>query len=257
MREVLIAEILGKTKEYVLAHPETKLSPAQKRKLKHMQRELSKGVPLAYVLSYKWFYNNKIFVNKSVLIPRPETETLVDLALTWAKQHKPKTIIDIGTGSGAIIVSLKRNLKTKAQFFASDISKKALAVAKRNAKDLKISFKQGNLSTPFSKLLKKNSDKVLITANLPYLHPKQLAEKSISKEPRLALLGGKKGTEKILKLLKELSKFKLKNSLILLEINYDQAKTITVLINKLMPEVKITVHKDLALWDRIVQIQIK
>lgn len=257
MREVLIAEILGKTKEYVLAHPETKLSLTQKRKLKHMQRELSKGVPLAYILSYKWFYKNKIFVNKDVLIPRPETESLVDLAITWAKQHKPKTIIDIGTGSGAIILSLKRNLKTKANFLASDISKKALLVAKRNAKGLKISFKQGNLSIPFSKVLNKNSKNILITANLPYLHPKQLAEKSIGQEPKLALLGGKQGTEKILKLLKELSKFKLKNSLILLEINCDQAKTITALINKLMPEAKITVHKDLALWDRIVEIQIK
>jgi len=257
MHEVLIAEILGKTKEYVLAHPEIKLSPVQKRKLKHMQTLLSKGVPLAYVLSYKWFYKNKILVNKHVLIPRPETESLVDLAITWAKQHKPKTIIDIGTGSGAIIVSLKRNLKTKAQFLASDISKKALTVAKRNAKDLKISFKQGSLSVPFSKLLHKNSKNILITANLPYLYPKQLSEKSISKEPKLALLGGKKGTEKISKLLKELSKFKLKNSLILLEINYDQAKTITTLINKLMPKAKIRVHKDLALWDRIVEIQIK
>ncbi len=257
MRETLIAEILGKTKAYVLTHPETKLSPAQKKKLKHMQTQLSKGVPLAYVLSYKWFYNNKIFVNKNVLIPRPETESLVNLAISWAKQNKPKTIIDIGTGSGAIIVSLKRNLKTKAQFLASDISKKALLVAKRNASGLKISFKQGNLSAPFSKLLNKNSERVLITANLPYLYPKQLSEKSISKEPKLALLGGKKGTEKISALLKELSKFKLRNSLILLEINYNQVKTLSTIIKKLMPGTKITVHKDLASWDRIVEIKVK
>lgn len=257
MREILIAEILKKTKEYVLAHPETKLSPVQKRKLKHMQSQLSKGVPLAYVLAYKWFYNNKIFINKNVLIPRPETESLVILAISWAKQNKPKTIIDIGTGSGAIIVSLKRNIKTKARFLASDISKKALDVAKRNARGLKISFKQGNLSAPFSNLLKKDSNNILITANLPYLEPKQLSEKSISKEPKLALLGGKKGTEKISALIKELSKFKLRNSLILLEINYNQAKTLSAIIHKLMPEAKISVHKDLALWERVLEIKIK
>ncbi|MEK7651979.1 MAG: peptide chain release factor N(5)-glutamine methyltransferase [Patescibacteria group bacterium] len=257
MREILIAEVLKKSKEYVLTHPEIKLSPAQKKRLNKMETLIKKGLPLAYVLSYKWFYGHKICVNKNVLIPRPETETLVDLAISWAKQNKPKTIIDIGTGSGAIIVSLKRNIKTKAQFFGSDISKKTLLVAKQNAKGLNISFKQGNLSSPFTKLLKKNFENVLITANLPYLEPKQLLEKSILKEPRLALVGGKKGLEKIERLLKQLSKLNLKNSLILLEINYNQAKKLSSVIHKLMPKAKTTIHKDLALWDRIVEIKIK
>ncbi|TSC65194.1 MAG: release factor glutamine methyltransferase [Candidatus Doudnabacteria bacterium Gr01-1014_77] len=257
MREILISEILNKSKEYILAHPEIKLSSYQKKKLSKMETLIKKGFPLAYVLSYKWFYGYKIQVNKNVLIPRPETETLVDLAISWSSLNKPKTIIDIGTGSGAIIVSLKRNIKTKTQFYASDISKKALAVAKQNAKGLNIHFKHGNLCSPFSKILKKNPDKVLITANLPYLYPKQLLEKSIQKEPRLALIGGKKGFEKIEQLLKQISKLKLTNSLILLEINYDQAKKLSSVIHKLIPQAKTTIHKDLSLWDRIVEIRIR
>ncbi len=257
MQEILLSEILNKPKEYVLAHPETKLSPAQKRKLKQMQELLHKGVPLAHVLNYKWFFNNKISVNKNVLIPRPETEKLVELAISSAKQNKPQNIIDIGTGSGAIIISLKRALKTKAKFFASDISKKALLLAKTNAKGLKISFKQGSLSKPFSKYLKQHSNRVLITANLPYLKPKELLEKSIAFEPRLALLGGKKGSEKIERLLKELAKLNLKDSLIFLEVNYDQAKKLSETIKKLIPKAKTTIHKDLASWDRIVEIKIK
>jgi release factor glutamine methyltransferase len=257
--EILLAEILGKPKEFLIAHPEIQLTKKQYDKFEKMSKQLKSGWPLAYVLGYKWFYGNKFMVNKDVLIPRPETEQLIDLAFGIAKNNTITQIVDIGTGPGTIILTLRNGLKkSKVNFSASDISAKALAVAKKNAKALKTSgvrFHKGNLLTPFNKSLL-NKSGVLITANLPYLSKKQLAEPSIKREPKLALLGGKRSYDKIEQLLKQTSKLKLSNSWILLEINYDQAKVLAKIIKKYLPKADIKIHKDFSKFDRFVEIYI-
>lgn len=268
--EILVAAILHKSKEWTLAHPEIKLSSRQKQKLREMQKKLAHGEPLAYVLGYQWFHGEKFQVNPNVLIPRPETEILVDLASTWAKKYQPKIVADIGTGSGAIIISLAKefttNKNSRALFFCSDISLKALGTARRNAKKTlgqsstqRIKFVKGNLAAPFEKsLVSARFSNILLCANLPYLSKKELSEPSIKKEPRLALYGGTDSFKIIAKLIKQLASMQkkhksfFKNSALFLEINYDQSKIAKITIKKYLPQARIEIHKDLAGWPRVV-----
>lgn len=259
--ELILSELASKPREFLLSHPDFKITPKQEKEFKQRQQQLQKGLPLAYILGFKWFYNHKFKVNKDTLIPRPETEQLVDLATKTFLTLKPNGVIDIGTGSGAIIVSLSDYFKknTKAKWYASDISKSALKVAKLNAKRLlkknDISFKQGGLLKPHLNALKKH-DSLLILSNLPYLFPAQMKEPSIKHEPKGALLGGKKGYETIFKLLLEISELNPKKAVILLEINFDQGKTIKKEVLRLFPKSKVKIHKDLHKHDRIVEIEI-
>ncbi len=255
--ELILAALLNKPVEHIIAHPDLKLAPDQARKFLQMKRQLAQGLPLAYILGYRWFYGYRFLINKNVLIPRPETEQLVDLAAQLTRKYNHTIIADIGTGSGAIIIALKKTLsKSTAQFYAVDLSDKALMTAKLNAKNLKtrINFIQGNLASP---LLKKLQGKnILITANLPYLSAKELREPSIKHEPKLALYGGKKAHLKIELLLKQLAQAKFKRADILLEINYNQAKTIKNLAKKYLPNARVTVYKDLNSLERVIVIAI-
>lgn len=253
-QEAVLADILGKPKEFVIAHPEIKLNKAQQARFNLASRKLKSGWPLAYVLGYKWFCGCRFEVNRSVLIPRPETEQLVDLAARMIKDKRVKMVIDIGTGSGAIIVSLA-NSKGPV-FYASDISARALAVAKKNARRIatdKIIFKKGSLLSPFKSIAGANN--VLITANLPYISKKELKEPSIKFEPKLALYGGKKSHFKIEQLLKQLSELGLKKSYLILEINWDQEKILKQKIKKYLPNASIKVHKDFNNYSRFLELQ--
>ncbi len=255
--ELILSELTHKSREFLLSHPDFKITSKQEKEFEKKQRELKKGLPLAYVLGFKWFYTHKFEVNKDTLIPRPETELLVDLAIKSARKLKPQAIVDIGTGSGAIIVSLRNAVKNKSDYHASDISKGALKIAKRNAQSIlqrnDITFKQGSLLKPHLSTLQKYNS-LLVLSNLPYLAPSQMSEPSIKYEPKGALLGGKKGHELILKLLQEISTLKAKRITILLEFNYDQGKLIKEEALKLFPKSKVGVYKDLNGHDRIIEI---
>lgn len=268
-KEILLAEILGKSKEFILAHPDTKLTTGQKLKLKKMKQKLSEGLPLAYVLGYRWFRGEKFEVNKNVLIPRPETELLVDFASSWAKKHKPAIVADIGTGSGAIIISLAKVLKnSRASFFGVDISLKALENAKRNAKSIlgeksatSLKFIKGNLAELLEKsFVSARFSNILLCANLPYLSKKELREPSIQSEPQLALYGGKNSFNLIASLIKQLGRMQkeyksnFKNSAIFLEINYNQPGVAKRTIKKFLPEARIEIYKDLAGWPRVAAV---
>ncbi len=256
INEILLSEILRKPKEFIIAHLELRLTAAQRARLRKMQRQLQAGAPLAYVLGYQWFFGDKFIVNKNVLIPRPETEQLVQLALDYARKNRPEIIADIGTGSGAIIISLAKNLAPrKTKFIAVDISPKTLAVAKLNAKsakDLQIEFCKGSLVEPIAKKI--SGKNVLITANLPYLSTKELNEPTIKKEPKLALYGGKKSHQLIEKLINKLAQINFKETEILLEINYNQAGILKKIIKKYLPNAQVRIYKDLAGRNRIVEI---
>ena len=175
-----------------------------------MQSQILAGEPLAYVLGEKWFYGQKFFVNSNVLIPRQETELLVEYALKTIKRNRPSAIYDIGTGSGAIAISVAYN--SKQQVIAVDISVKALIIAAKNARA--ILSKNWRLLKPLqSDLLKKIAripGNSIICANLPYLSKSELNERSINKEPVLALHGAYKGDSSsaatIFALLQQISK---------------------------------------------------
>lgn len=161
--EILLAFVLEKPKEFLYTHPEYKLTATQIKKFKKLVNCRKEGEPVAYLTNHKEFYGLNFYVDKNVLIPRPETETLVEEII---KDNKNKKIViaDIGTGSGCIAIVLAKFLP-KAKIYATDICKKALNVATGNAKkhNVKIDFIQGNLLEPL-----KNKKIDIVAANLPY-----------------------------------------------------------------------------------------
>lgn len=200
--EILLGFVLNQSKEFLHTQAETKLNWIQKIRFFYLISQRSKNWPVAYLTGVKEFYGRNFFVNKNVLTPRPLTEELIDRSLKFINETKSKnfeteghySIADIGTGSGNIIITVIKELQkqnydlAKFKFYAIDLSKKALKVAKTNARrhgvEKYLNFNHGDLLKPLQGL------KIdLILANLPYLDTNDLAEPSIKKEPKLALLG--------------------------------------------------------------------
>jgi len=265
--ELLVAASIGKPREFILAHPEHKLTRLNLENLKLKISRRKHGEPLAYILGKKEFFGLNFAVNKSVLIPRPETELLVEKILKLDPESA--TIIDVGTGSGNIIISLAKNLKNKNSFIAIDISENALMVAKKNARahDVagKIKFKQSELLDKIieNRKIKIGDSKIFILANLPYLSKDiySRVSREIKKyEPKSALLSGKNGLAHYEKLLRQLGKFKKLYSLpvvsCFLEIGPEQKSALRQLSTIFFPEAKITFFKDLAARWRICQIDL-
>ena len=252
--ELLLSAVLKKPREFLVMHPEFKISPKHLKKFQSLQTKLKKGQPLAYLLGYRWFFSNQFKVNKDVLIPRPETELLVEHALTIIKHKNVTNVIDVGTGSGAIAISIKQKLP-KTKVTALDISLAALKIARTNAKSILkkqlITFQHSNLLHKIKKL----QQNFLICANLPYLSKKELLERTILHEPHLALLGGKDSSDLVLELLEQVAKKRFgSRGSILLEINYNQGTKIKKAATELFTGSKIIVYKDLNEYDRLVQI---
>ncbi len=214
--ELLLAFVLGKDRSYILSHPELNLTKAQEKRFSSLINQRTKFVPVAYLLGYKEFYGLKFKVTKDTLVPRPESELLVEEAIKAISNDS--FVIDVGTGSGCLLISVLKNSKIKG--LAIDISKKALNIAKQNAKTHKLSkritFKQSNLLFNI-KIPKSN---LVILANLPYLNKKEMKEKSISKEPTSALYGGTDGLKYYKKLKQLLTSYT--NYALLCEINPGQ-----------------------------------
>lgn len=202
--EILLAHIIKKPKEFLYTDPEY---PLTKRECAAFQKLIARRLshePIAYIINKKEFYGYSLFVDARVLIPRPETETVVEQSLSVLAQLSPNkkiAIADIGTGSGCIIISIARELFKKAlpqsfALFAVDSSKNALAVAKRNARSHQvfkhISFLRGNLLEPLAQNpLFIAADHCIVIANLPYITPKifkTLVPEITRFEPRDALI---------------------------------------------------------------------
>ncbi len=274
--EMLLSFLVGQERLYVLTHPEIGLSAETARKFQALEKKRLDGWSMAALTREKEFYGLKFAVDKNVLIPRPETELMVDTVLTLINEITgPGAIIDLGTGSGAIITTLAHVIQSSAPakyseliFSAHDISAAALKIARRNARlneqATKIKFSQGNLLKP---LLGSNNwpqiskNPLIICANLPYLSPKQVAlSPSIQKEPRLALIGGPDGLKYYRALFKQLASANNKTTplraVILCEIDPSQSRTIKTLMKQHLPQAKIQIYQDLSGKDRLAQIKI-
>ncbi|OGY42155.1 MAG: protein-(glutamine-N5) methyltransferase, release factor-specific [Candidatus Buchananbacteria bacterium RBG_13_36_9] len=265
--ELLLTKALNKPKEYLYKYPKKNLKASQLNKFKKLFNRRLKGEPIAYILGHKEFYGLDFKVNKNALIPRPETEFLVEAVINLYKTKTPKLynsktlIIDIGTGSGAIIIALAKNIP-KAEFIATDISPRALNIAKQNAKKhkIKIKFLKGNLLDPILQfpnyqLLITNS---LIVANLPYLDKKEenLLPSSntigLKFEPKIAYDGGPDGLKYFRQLFAQIQKYNLKPKAIFLEIGHKQADKIKKIARLSLPKYKFQVKKDLCGFDRVL-----
>ena len=263
---VIIAHILQKDKTFVLSHPEFELGESQKEKILDLANKRSKSVPIAYLTGHKEFFGYDFLVDEKVLIPRPETEFLVEQAIEFIKiKSKSCSALDVGTGSGCIVISLIKSLSPSAAptlkplFYATDISEKALDVAKKNAEihgvQDKITFFDSDLfSNP---RLPARFD--LIIANLPYVPLKDESEKlkdeSISFEPQDAIFADENGAETIKKFIAQSKDRITKDGLILIELDPRNAEEIKKTAEHYFPAAKIETKKDLANHDRYLIIQ--
>jgi release factor glutamine methyltransferase len=275
--ELLIAHTIKKPREFVLAHPEYKIPKLKIENLKLKITRRMQNEPLAYIRGYKEFYGLDFAVTKDTLIPRPETEMLVDLALDEIKKLKTTSakkiaVIDVGTGSGNIIISVIKALQnnnTKFEHFAFygiDNSAPALKIAKRNAQkhktDKTIKFLQGDLLKPVTKSqkLKTKNSEFIILANLPYLS--RALYKNTSKdvrdfEPKNALISGQKGLAHYYRLIKSLKNTREPQSVTLfLEISQEQKLDLKKYTRNLFYGAPIKIKKDLSGRERVMKIKI-
>lgn len=271
--DLIISHILKKPREFVLAHPEARVAPNYELRIKNYANRRMRGEPLAYILGHKEFYGLDFKVDENTLIPRPETELLVEIVhnkLTTNNQQ-PTTIIDIGTGSGNIIISMAHNMRhgtwNNFKFYGIDISTKALQIAKQNAKthkvDKKIKFICGNLLEPVikSKIVNHKS-KIIILANLPYLSREIYNSTPVSVkkyEPKSALYSSKAGLNHYEKLLQQIKKLQKSCSLFhvscFMELSPEQKTPLNKLAKKHLPHAKIAFYKDLSGRWRIARIE--
>lgn len=266
--ELILSKLLNKEREYIASNLEFQLDKKIINEFQKLEKKRNDNWPLAYLLKEKEFYSLPFYLSNKVLIPRPETETIIDYLISRIKPDKKGHIfIDVGTGSGAIIISLAKEIKKKFKnlfesslFFGLDISKSAIQIAKKNSEinglGNKIKFIKSVLIKKIQKEKLESDKKLIITANLPYLTKKQLKETSILKEPKLALYGGKDGLEIYRKLFFQIKKKDLNNFILICEINPEQVERMKQDINSTFNEdIKIDVISDLAKKDRFVVIE--
>ena len=248
--ELLLRHVLKISRTQLYLDLEQGLSPQQEQNFWRLLQRRLNGEPTAYITGHREFYGLDFYVDPNVLIPRPESELLVETALGLAQNHPLLTIADIGTGCGAIAISLALGLP-QARIYATDISATALEVALVNCQKHgvadRVHLLQGNLLEPLPEPVD------LIVANLPYVRKSKLAPRF---EPRLALDGGSDGRERIHQLCRQAdSKLRAGGSL-LLEIGQGQRKAVTALLHHLFPEGKIEVMPDLSGIDRVVSLSL-
>lgn len=256
--EILLAFVLKKKREWLYTHSDKTLSWWKKRHFFKLIKKREHLVPIAYLTRHKEFFKLDFFVNKHVLIPRPETETMISAVYEIVK-YNPKNFVicDIGTGSGNIAVTLATYLP-QTTIIASDISDYALKVAKINAKKYrakKIKFVAGNLWLPVEKYLNNHpllaQKRIIITANLPYLTKDQITD-TLKHEPEIALDGGQQGLDLYKELFKQIMLSNITPNHIFIEINPEQKIPTLDFQRNLLKIYKEEVIKDLSGRDRIL-----
>ena len=249
---LLMQYVLKQNRQYLMVHDENKLTQEQKEKYFKAIQKLSKGIPLQHITHQQEFMKMNFYVNENVLIPRPDTEILVEEVMKIAKKINAKKILDLCTGSGAIAISLAKYIEN-SQITATDISEEALAIAERNAKnnkvDKQIAFLSSNL---FEELPKEKYD--MIVSNPPYIKReivKTLA-KEVQNEPLMALDGGWDGLDFYRKIIHQADDFLKYGGYLCLEIGYDQKEDVMNLIKKEEKYTDTYCKKDLYGKDRVV-----
>ncbi len=258
--EVLLAHLLDLARSQLYTHSDRVLSAAERTAFEELIKRRFRHEPVAYLVGIKAFYNLDLAVDPRVLIPRPETELLVDLALDLvgregARGQQPVRMADVGTGSGAIALAVAAHAAA-VQVVAIDISPAALALAQENACRLglasRISFLLGDLLTPLPGPVH------LIVANLPYIAEAEwpsLQPDIADFEPALALSGGADGLDLIRRLLHQAPAYLLPGGAMLLEIGSRQGKAVAQLAAEAFPNGFVEALTDYSYQDRIVRVQ--
>jgi release factor glutamine methyltransferase len=271
--ELLLGHVVGLDRTAVVAHPDAPLGVDHEARFEAHVARREAGEPVAYIREVKEFYGLALSVDARALIPRPETELLVDLATSRTRAavvarpreagKTPFRVLDVGTGSGAIAVAMARTLRRAGfgdviRITASDVSEAAISLAVENAvaqgvADL-IDFRVADLLLP---LLEVDAAPGVIAANLPYVASAELETlgPAISFEPRLALDGGRDGLDLVRRLLGELPQVLLPGGITLIEIGSDQEAAAVASAAEALPAWPATVHRDLAGLPRVLEVE--
>jgi release factor glutamine methyltransferase len=256
--QLLLACAMGCERAYVLAFGEHLPTSQQAEQFLGWLERRTKGEPIAYILGRRAFYDREFKVTPAVLIPRPETEHLLEAALEItaaleSASDRPLVAADIGTGSGAIAVTYKAHAP-QVTVYAVDVSPEALAVAQTNAQRLDITFLQGDLAQP---LLERGVRVDVLMANLPYIATDDLSTLEVRKhEPTLALDGGADGLDLIRRLLQDAPALCNTGACILLEIGSGQGAATSAIAQDIFPHARVEVMPDYAGHERVVIIRL-
>lgn len=253
---ILLAHVLHTTRTALYARLEDELSPDDAEKFKQLIQRRGQGEPIAYITGQKEFMGLSFKVNPDVLIPRPETELMVEAAIEEIKARENASVADIGSGSGAIAVSIARLAPEVSKVYATDISPQALQVAEMNARfhqvEDRIDFKCGDLFEPLSEKVD------IVIANLPYVAHSEsevMPADVLLYEPHLALFSESEGLEMIGRLLMQVPDYLHDHGSIFLEFGYRQREPLQRLIERYLPRSSAKFYTDYAGWDRFVHIK--
>lgn len=245
--ELLLRQMLKLNRVQLYQNLEQRITPEQQDILQELVERRIKGEPAAYINWHREFYSLDFYVNSDVLIPRPETEHLVDKTISMAQKHPKPVIADVGTGCGIIAISLALNLP-RAKIYATDISAPALKVARLNCHKHGVPDRIKLIKGDILEALPEPVD--FIVANLPYVKQSEIDASSF--EPVVALDGGIDGMEKIKRLCHQVSGKLLPGGCLLLEIGQGHRGAVTTLLNNLFPTAGIEATPDLSGIDRVV-----
>ena len=230
--EILLSKIIKKNRKYLLLNSNEELKKENIKSFDCLVKRRKRGEPIAYLINKKEFWKQNFYINQNVLIPRPDTETLVEETLKLFNVNSKLNMLDIGTGSGCILISI---LKERRNFFGTgiDISKKAINVARFNAKMHQLSNRVKFYNSDVDKFLIGKYD--LILSNPPYIKRQDLEYLEVDVkgfEPKLALDGGKDGFSKITKVISKTSMLLKRNGRFILEIGFGQKKKILSILKQ-------------------------
>jgi len=250
--EVLLSHVLKINRAQLLSEPEVELLKRHEETFKTFIKRRIKGEPHAYITAHREFYGLDFEVDKRVLIPRPETELLVEQAIEKAKNYPNPVIVDIGTGSGAIAVSLAKNLP-HAQIYAVDISKAALKVTERNCRKHQV---EERVTLVRGDLLESSPEQVdIIVANLPYVLTGEVSKVNTAGfEPDLALDGGADGLDAIRRLCRQAKNILQSGGCLMLEIGQGQDQVVCDLLYTVYPSAQVKCFPDFSGIMRIVSL---
>ena len=230
--EILLSKVIKKNRQYLILNSNEELKKENIKSFDYLVKRRKKGEPIAYLINKKEFWKQNFYINQNVLIPRPDTETLVEETLKLFNVNSKLNMLDIGTGSGCILISI---LKERRNFFGTgiDISKKAINVARFNAKMHQLSNRVKFYNSDVDKFLIGKYD--LVVSNPPYIKRQDLKYLEVDVkgfEPKLALDGGKDGFSKITKVISKTSTLLKRNGRFILEIGFGQKKKILSILKQ-------------------------
>ena len=249
--EIILSSIIKKERDYLILNETDQISQFLIKKFFNSVNRRKIGEPISYIVESKYFWNNCFYVNKDVLIPRPDTEHIVEEVLKLVRVNSRKSVLDIGTGSGCILLSILKERKLLTGY-GIDISKKSINVCKINAKRLEINNRAKFYVSDIDKFFLGKYD--IVVSNPPYIDTSKIKylEKDVSKfEPRLALDGGVDGFSEITKVVGKTKDLIKKNGLFILEIGFKQKDKVIEIINKKGFYIK-KIIKDYAGKDRCI-----